>query len=84
MPQDRGLYMPVTIPRLDNKFLNNLDEYTLPEIAFHVAKNLIGDDIPDNDLQAIIHDAISFFAHRCKAGRKCIRTGTLARAVAGV
>jgi len=62
MPQDRGLYMPMSIPRLDDKFLNNLDSYTLPEIAFHVAKNLLGDDIPDKDLQSIIHDAINFYA----------------------
>jgi len=62
MPQDKGLYMPVNIPRLDDKFLNNLDQYTLPEIAFHVAKSLIGDDIPDNDLKAIIYDAINFLA----------------------
>ncbi|MBS1522218.1 MAG: threonine synthase [Bacteroidetes bacterium] len=62
MPQDRGLYMPVQIPRLDEKFLNNLDGYTLPEIAFHVAKNLLGDDIPDGDLRTIIHDAINFYA----------------------
>jgi threonine synthase len=62
MPQDKGLYMPVTIPRLDNKFLNNLDQYTLPEIAFHVAQALIGDDIPEDDLKAIIHDAINFLA----------------------
>src|ERR1700749_4311664 len=62
MPQDKGLYMPVSIPRLDDKFLNNLDEYTLPEIAFHVAKNLLGDDIPENDLKDIIEDAINFYA----------------------
>src|SRR6201996_5159713 len=62
MPQDRGLYMPVQIPRLDDKVLNNLDSYTLPEIAFHVAKNLLGDDIPDNDLKTIIGDAINFYA----------------------
>ncbi len=62
MPQDKGLYMPVNIPRLDDKFLNNLDEYTLPEIAFHVAQNLIGDDIPGDDLKAIIYDAINFLA----------------------
>ena len=37
MPQDKGLYMPETIPRLDSRFLNNLDSCTLPEIAFHVA-----------------------------------------------
>jgi len=62
MPQDKGLYMPVDIPRLDDKFLKNLDEYTLPEIAFYVAKNLIGEDIPDDDLKAIIYDAINFLA----------------------
>src|ERR1700742_3884397 len=62
MPQDKGLYMPESIPKLDDKFLNNLDGYTLPEIAFHVAKNLLGDDIPDGDLRTIIHDAINFYA----------------------
>ena len=62
MPQDRGLYMPESIPRLDEHFLNSLDSYTLPEIAFHVAKNLLGDDIPEDDLKEIIHDAINFYA----------------------
>src|SRR5476651_2558871 len=62
MPQDKGLYMPVEIPRLDDNFINNLDNYSLPEIAFHVAKNLLGDDIPDDDLKAIINDAINFYA----------------------
>ena len=61
MPQDKGLYMPVSIPRLDDHFLQNLDGYSLPEIAFHVAKNLLGDDIPEDDLKAI-HDAINFYA----------------------
>ncbi len=62
LPQDKGLYMPVDIPRLDDKFLTHLDEYTLPEIALHVAKNLIGEDIPEDDLKDIIYDAISFLA----------------------
>lgn len=62
MPQDKGLYMPVSIPRLDDKFINNLDGYSLPEIAFHVAQNLLGDDIPADDLHAIIKDAINFYA----------------------
>ncbi|RZA03430.1 MAG: threonine synthase [Sphingobacteriaceae bacterium] len=62
MPQDKGLYMPAVIPQLDKQFINNLGDYTLPEIAFHVAKHLIGDDIPENDLKAIIDDAINFDA----------------------
>ena len=62
MPQDKGLYMPVTIPRLSDKFITHLDEYSLPEIAFAVAQNLLGDDIPADDLKAIIYDAINFYA----------------------
>jgi threonine synthase len=62
MPQDKGLYMPEYIPRLSDVFLNNLDGYSLPEIAFHVAQNLLGDDIPEEDLKAIIYDAINFYA----------------------
>jgi threonine synthase len=62
MPQDKGLYMPEHIPHLDDKFINNLDSYTLPEIAFHVAQNLLGDDVPADDLKAIIDDAINFYA----------------------
>ena len=42
--------------------LNNLDSYSLPEIAYHVANHLIGDDIPADDLKAIIYDAINFYA----------------------
>lgn len=62
MPQDKGLYMPESIPRLSDIFLNNLDSYSLPEIAYHVAQNLLGDDIPADDLKAIIYDAINFYA----------------------
>lgn len=62
MPQDKGLYMPVFIPRLDDEFISNLDSYSLPEIAFHVAKNLLEGDIPDDDLKSIIEDAINFYA----------------------
>lgn len=62
MPQDKGLYMPVEIPRLSDKFLQHLDEYSLPEIAFNVAQNLLGDDIPADDLKRIIYDAINFYA----------------------
>jgi threonine synthase len=62
MPQDKGLYMPVEIPHLDDKFMSNLDQYTLPEIAYHVAQNLLGDDIPADDLKGIIREAINFYA----------------------
>jgi threonine synthase len=60
MPQDKGLYMPTEIPVLDADFLENLDKYTLPEIAYKVASALLHDDIPGADLKALIDDAINF------------------------
>ncbi|MBS7564482.1 threonine synthase [Mucilaginibacter sp. Bleaf8] len=60
MPQDRGLYMPVDIPRLSDEFIHNLHHYTLPQIAFEVAKTLLGDATPGPDLQALIDDAVNF------------------------
>jgi threonine synthase len=62
MPQDKGLYMPVQIPVLDAGFIENLDQYSLPEIAYKVASALLEDDIPAEALKAIIVDAINFDA----------------------
>jgi len=62
MPQDKGLYMPVHIPVLDAGFIQNLDQYSLPEIAYKVASALLEDDIPAEALKAIIVDAINFDA----------------------
>ena len=62
MPLDKGLYMPAEIPRLSQTFLDNIGQYSLPEIAFEVASALIGDAMPAEDLKAIIDDAISFEA----------------------
>lgn len=62
LPQDKGLYMPVEIPQLDPLFIRNMQQYSLQEIAFTVASTLIGDDIPKEDLKAIIADAINFEA----------------------
>lgn len=62
MPQDKGLYMPVNLPELDADFIQHLDHYTLPEIAFKVASALLSDDIPAADLKVIIDDAINFDA----------------------
>src|SRR5690606_42102681 len=42
--------------------LRQIQQYSLQEIALEVAHALIGDDIPKDDLQAIIADAINFDA----------------------
>lgn len=62
LPSDKGLYMPTEIPSLSADFINNLEQFTLPDIAFEVAHHLIGDSIPANDLRLLVDDAINFEA----------------------
>ena len=60
LPDDGGLFMPVEIPALPEVFLQNLKEYSFPEISFIVAENLIGGSVPESDLKEIIEKAIDF------------------------
>ncbi|NRF39279.1 threonine synthase [Pedobacter foliorum] len=62
MPLDKGLYMPVSIPELDKEFIDNIDQFSLSEIAFKVASALLKGAMPEEDLQSIIEDAINFEA----------------------
>lgn len=62
LPADKGLYMPEAVPVLDAYFIQNLHRYSLREIAFTVAKAMVGDDIPEIDLRRIIDEAIDFDA----------------------
>lgn len=62
MPLDKGLYMPVHIPQLDQEFIDNIEQYSFSEIAFKVASTLMKDAISSEDLKQIIDDAINFDA----------------------
>nr|WP_199156874.1 threonine synthase [Pedobacter sp. ASV2] len=70
MPQDKGLYMPVEIPQLDADFIQNIEQYSLPEIAYKVASALLKDEIPADDLKALVNDAINFEAPAVKLDDK--------------
>ena len=56
----KGLYMPVSISKLDEDFIKNIEQYSFQDLSFKVAKNLIGDYIPSEDLRPIIDKAINF------------------------
>ena len=70
MPQDKGLYMPVEIPKLEPEFIENIEKYSLPEIAYQIASTLLKEEIPAADLKAIIDDAINFDAPTVKLDDK--------------
>ncbi len=62
LPSDNGLYMPTSIPSLSKDFVQHIETYAFPVIAFEIAQKLIGDEIPSSDLKEIIEQAINFEA----------------------
>ncbi|MFL5730822.1 MAG: threonine synthase, partial [Cytophagaceae bacterium] len=62
LPDDNGLFMPVSIPRLSDEFFQKIDTLSFQEIALEVCKALIGDDVPEQELKKIIADVLTFDA----------------------
>jgi threonine synthase len=62
MPQDKGLYMPVEIPKLDPKFIDHIEQYSLSEIANTITSILLKDEIPATALKALVDETINFEA----------------------
>jgi len=62
LPPDNGLYMPESIDVLPASFWMNIENLSFQEISFEMAKCLLKGAISDEDLKAIIDDAINFDA----------------------
>jgi threonine synthase len=59
---DNGLYMPEQIPQLPKSFFESLPEKSFKDIAFEVAQNIIGNDLPEAELRRITEHTIQFDA----------------------
>jgi threonine synthase len=57
---DGGLYVPTSIPALPRVILDSFEDRTFPEIALEIAGTLLGDEIPQNDLERLVMDSMSF------------------------
>ncbi len=60
LPQDNGLYMPMVIPNISSEFWDNIQDYSLNEIAFQITKSLLSDELPEIVMKKIIDDALNF------------------------
>ncbi len=71
LPEDKGLFMPLTIPELEADFIQALPEMAFQDIAYHVAETLVQGAIPAQDLRQIVFNAINFPApvHRLDDAR---------------
>ena len=65
---DNGLYMPEKIPVLPKAFFDTIAKKSFQEIAFEVADNLIGEDVPKAELQRIVEHTIQFDAPLVEVG----------------
>jgi threonine synthase len=59
---DNGLYMPEHIPVLPKEFFDTIHTKSFRDIAFVVAQNIIGDDVPADELRRIVDHTIQFDA----------------------
>jgi len=57
---DKGLYMPEFIPELEEVFIDNIHDRTLPEIGFEVLKPFFCPDISEEKFKALVNDALNF------------------------
>ncbi len=62
LPQDMGLYMIDGLSELNKDFLNEIENYTLQEIAKQVSAHLLNDEIPNEELNRLVEDAVNFEA----------------------
>ncbi|MEM9259049.1 MAG: threonine synthase [Bacteroidota bacterium] len=60
LPADNGLYMPERLESLPDSFFKELPYMSFAEIGYQVSKHLLGDDLPAEDLKALVYDAINF------------------------
>ena len=59
-PDDKGLYFPSEIPKLEDKFLADLKDRSNEEIAFDVIRPYVNGEIPDEILFDICRETVNF------------------------
>lgn len=60
LASDNGLFMPERIDKFDPAFFKTIHELSFQEIAFEVSKKFFGEDVNEDDLKALVYDAINF------------------------
>ncbi|MBX2894064.1 MAG: threonine synthase [Cyclobacteriaceae bacterium] len=59
---DNGLYMPESIPVLNQAFIESLSTLSFKEIGFEVTRALLGADLPESELEKLIDHTLQFDA----------------------
>ncbi len=62
LPDDNGLFMPVSIPKFTKDFLDHLPHFSLKEIALEISRLFLMDDLPMATIEEIVTRSITFDA----------------------
>jgi len=62
LPSDNGLYMPESIPKVSQDFLDTIENKSFKEIAIEITDTLLGEDIPRKDIEKLINSTYDFDA----------------------
>jgi threonine synthase len=57
---DKGLYFPEIIPKHDDGFYADIQNFSDEEIAFKIIEPFVGDEIPISELKRIVAETINF------------------------
>lgn len=60
LPSDNGLFMPIQIPKLPKSFFHEIDHYSFVEIAQLVSRTLLAEEIPGQELDKLVANAMNF------------------------
>ena len=60
LAEDKGLYMPERINPLPQAFFDEMPNLSFQEVAYRVAQQFFGEDVPAEDLKRIVFDTLSF------------------------
>lgn len=60
LPPDNGLYMPMSIEKMDPSFFETIQDKSFPEIAEAVCQHLLGEDLSLEEIHQMISQSMTF------------------------
>ncbi|RXK48916.1 threonine synthase [Aquirufa rosea] len=60
LPPDNGLYMPISIEKMDPSFFETIQDKSFPEIAEAVCQHLLGEDLSLEEIHQMISQSMTF------------------------
>ncbi len=74
IPKDGGLFVPDTIPELDDSILNDVHSFNIQELAYNILAPFTAEDLSEEQLERIIAHTFQFAIPLVRIGHSDIHT----------